>query len=348
MTAIRVTGLRKTYGAGPPALDGVELDARPGELVTLLGPSGCGKTTTLRCIAGFITPDAGDVLADGASILALPLQKRNFGVVFQNYALFPHLTVFQNVAYGLEVRRVGRAETQRRVAEALDVVGLRGFDARLPRALSGGQQQRVALARALVIRPRLLLLDEPLANLDARLRTEMCQLIRSVQQTEGITAFYVTHDQAEAMAISDRVAVMEHGRVAQFATPWDIYRHPVSAYVARFTGAASCLPVTVAASEGAGRYAVRAGDATLVASGPDGLAAGTPALLMLRPEAVSLADAGLPATVRSSAFTGPSQLCETETQGHRIDLIAPAGLALATGVCVHLRVDPEQAWLMPA
>ncbi len=347
MTAIRVAGLRKTYG-GAPALDGVELDARPGELVSLLGPSGCGKTTTLRCIAGFIAPDAGDILADGASILSLPLQKRNFGVVFQNYALFPHLTVAQNVAYGLEVRRVPRAETQRRVADALDVVGLRGLEGRLPRALSGGQQQRVALARALVIRPRLLLLDEPLANLDARLRTEMCQLIRRVQQTEGITAFYVTHDQAEAMAISDRVAVMEHGRVAQFATPWDIYRHPVSAYVARFTGEASCLSVTVAERCDSGRYRVRLGEAMAEASGPPDLPAGATALLMVRPEAVSLADSGVPATVRSCAFTGPSQLCETDAQGQRLDVIAPAGLALAADARVHLRIDAAQAWLMRA
>jgi ABC-type Fe3+/spermidine/putrescine transport system ATPase subunit len=325
----------------------VDLDARPGELVSLLGPSGCGKTTTLRCIAGFIAPDAGDILADETSILSLPLQKRNFGVVFQNYALFPHLTVAQNVAYGLEVRRVSRAETQRRVADALDVVGLRGLETRLPRALSGGQQQRVALARALVIRPRLLLLDEPLANLDARLRTEMCQLIRHVQQTEGITAFYVTHDQAEAMALSDRVAVMQHGRVAQFATPRDIYRRPVSAYVARFTGEASCLSVTVA--EGAdGRYAVRLGDTTTGAAGPPGLTSGAAALLMVRPEAVSIADAGLPATVRSSAFTGPSQSCETDVLGQRLDLIAPPGLKLPAGACVHLRIDPDQAWLIPA
>ncbi len=315
--------------------------------MSLLGPSGCGKTTTLRCIAGFIAPDAGDILADETSILSLPLQKRNFGVVFQNYALFPHLTVAQNVAYGLEVRRVSRAETQRRVVDALEVVGLRGLEGRLPRALSGGQQQRVALARALVIRPRLLLLDEPLANLDARLRTEMCKLIRHIQQAEGITAFYVTHDQAEAMALSDRVAVMQHGRVAQFATPRDIYRRPVSAYVARFTGEASCLSVTVA--EGAeGRYEVRLGDATAAAVGPPGLAPGAAALLMVRPEAVSLAESGLPATVRSSAFTGPSQFCETDVLGQRLHLVAPPGLSLPAGACLRLRIDPDEAWLMPA
>ncbi|MBU8539389.1 ABC transporter ATP-binding protein [Falsiroseomonas tokyonensis] len=347
MTQVDIAGLTKRYG-GTLALDGVALQARDGELVSLLGPSGCGKTTTLRCIAGFLTPDGGEIRVDGQDIVALPPQKRDFGVVFQNYALFPHLTVFQNVAYGLQVRRIAPAEQQKRVAEALALVRLTGLESRLPRALSGGQQQRVALARALVIRPRLLLLDEPLANLDARLRDEVRWLIREVQQQAGITAFYVTHDQAEAMALSDRVAVMKGGRVVQFATPREIYQRPAEAYVARFTGEANMLPARPAQRLAEGLWRVAIGETVLEVPGATTLAEGASALLMLRPEALSLAPTGVPARVLAAAFLGASQQCDVAlADGTRLRLQASPHLAVAPGDAVHLAVDAAHAWLMP-
>ncbi len=345
MAQVDVVGLRKAY-AGTVALDGVSLQAKEGELVSLLGPSGCGKTTTLRCIAGFLDPDGGDILVDGASVVGLPPQKRDFGVVFQNYALFPHLTVFDNVAYGLSVRRVPGAEVKQRVADALAMVRLEGFEARLPRALSGGQQQRVALARALVIRPRLLLLDEPLANLDARLRDEVRWLIREVQQQAGITTFYVTHDQAEAMALSDRIAVMKSGRVAQFATPREIYQRPAEPYVARFTGEANFLPVHVTDVLGDGLLRVEVAGATLVVPGAQ--KAGAKALLAVRPEALSLADAGIPARVIASAFLGAAQQCDVVlADGTRLRLSVSPHAMVPPGTPVTLAVDAAHVWAMP-
>ncbi|SFK25345.1 ABC transporter ATP-binding protein [Falsiroseomonas stagni] len=351
MTQIDVVGLTKRYGT-TLALDGVSLQAREGELVSLLGPSGCGKTTTLRCMAGFMDPDAGDILVDGTSVTRLPPQKRNFGVVFQNYALFPHLSVFDNVAYGLAVRRLPKAEQRARVADALAMVRLQGLEDRLPRALSGGQQQRVALARALVIRPRLLLLDEPLANLDARLREEVRWLIRDVQQQSRITAFYVTHDQAEAMALSDRIAVMKAGRVAQFATPREIYQRPAEAYVARFTGDANIIPARPRDRTADGGFHVPFGGVMLPVPGVDGIRPGDPAMLMLRPEALSLIDPGaegvIPALVLGTAFLGAALACEVSlADGTRLRLQASPHAPVQPGMTVGLRVDTAHAWLMP-
>ena len=346
MTTVEITGLRKQY-AGVGALNGVDLAAVSGELVTLLGPSGCGKTTTLRCIAGFLDPDAGDILVDGRSMRGVKLRHRNFGVVFQNYALFPHLTVAENVGYGLRVRRTPLPERALRVGEALAMVGLEPFADRLPRTLSGGQQQRVALARALVIRPLLLLLDEPLANLDARLRQEMRALIRWVQQDSGITTFYVTHDQAEAMAISDRVAVMERGRVAQFATPRDIYQRPVSHYVASFTGEACELSVVIAAADREGCYRVVLDSVEVLVSGPPGLRPGAAHKLMLRPEAVTVAETGLRATVVTSTFLGAVQQCDVRIGPATIALLADPNRRIACGDHIHLQVDPALGWLLP-
>jgi iron(III) transport system ATP-binding protein len=346
MTTVAITGLRKHY-AGVGALNGVDLAASPGELVTLLGPSGCGKTTTLRCIAGFLDPDEGDILVDGRSVRGVKLRHRGFGVVFQNYALFPHMTVEENVSYGLRVRRTARPERALRVTDALAMVGLEPFANRLPRTLSGGQQQRVALARALVIRPLLLLLDEPLANLDARLRQEMRALIRRVQKESGITTFYVTHDQAEAMAISDRVAVMERGRVAQFATPRDIYQRPVSHYVASFTGDAAEFPVRIVAAAGEGQYRVAVAGVETTVSGPAGLAPAALHKLMVRPEAVSIAEAGIPGIVHSTTFLGASQHCEVQVGGAAIALLAEPNRCVQPGEAVHLRIDPAFGWLLP-
>ena len=232
------------------AVDDLSFSVERGEFVSILGPSGCGKTTTLRMIAGFEPPDAGRILIDGRDVTTIPPQKRDIGLVFQNYALFPHMTVSQNVAFGLEMRGIDRAESTRIVAATLELVRLDQLGGRYPNQLSGGQQQRVALARALAIRPRLLLLDEPLSNLDAKLRDEMRDEIRRIQRDVGITAIFVTHDQAEAFALADRVAVMDRGRLQQIADPVSIYEAPANATVSSFIGHANVFKGTIAAVDG--------------------------------------------------------------------------------------------------
>jgi len=350
MSSVEISALRKRYGEAV-ALDEVSLTAQQGELVTLLGPSGCGKTTALRCIAGFIAPDGGDIFADGVSILTTPSSKRDFGVVFQNYALFPHLSVAENVGYGLLFRKCSKDERQRRVAEVLDQVQLGGLEHRLPRELSGGQQQRVALARALVIQPRLLLLDEPLANLDARLRDDVRWLIRDVQQASRTTAFYVTHDQAEAMAISDKIAVMKNGRVAQFASPREIYQRPVERYVASFTGEANFLGVQVEQELCPGRFRVRAGSAALDVKGAGPFAAGSKAVLLARPESLAIVPDGagqLQGRVTKSVFLGAVQHCEVVlSDATSVRLGVPPDRSLPADGTVAVKLDVERTWLMP-
>jgi putative spermidine/putrescine transport system ATP-binding protein len=270
--ALTLQGLTKHFGPQAVVRD-VTLEVEQGELIVLLGPSGCGKTTTLRMIAGFVAPTGGDIHLDGRSIAALPPHRREMGIVFQSYALFPHLTVARNVAFGLEMRRMAAAEAASRVAEMLRLVKLESLAARLPRELSGGQQQRVALARALAIHPRLLLLDEPLSNLDAALRQEMAREIRILQRAGGITTIMVTHDQTEAMALADRLVVMHEGRVQQIGAPEAIHAHPANPFVARFIGGSNILAGRMDAGRRltlpdgteltlAGRYA-GSGDATL-------------------------------------------------------------------------------------
>ena len=249
MTAsgLAVRGLTKRFGADittPPAVADVSFDVAPGEFFTMLGPSGCGKTTTLRMIAGLEAATAGEIIMDGRDYRTVPAQQRNVGMVFQSYALFPHLSVFENVAYGLRVRGKPAAEIDRSVGETLRLLALETLAGRRPADLSGGQQQRVSLARALVYRPAMLLLDEPLANLDAKLRVQMRDEIRRVQRALGITVLYVTHDQEEAMAVSDRIAVFNHGRLMQVAPPAEIYVSPTSLFVADFIGKSNFLPVS--------------------------------------------------------------------------------------------------------
>ncbi|MDO8732747.1 MAG: ABC transporter ATP-binding protein [Actinomycetota bacterium] len=242
--------LTLAYG-GQVAVERLNLSVREGELLALLGPSGCGKTTTMRAIAGLLTPQQGRILLDGQDITRLPPNQREVGLVFQSYALFPHLSVFENVAFGLRLRNVTGDEMKRRAMEAIDMVGLNGFERRLPRELSGGQQQRVALARSVVVRPRLLLLDEPLSNLDARLRLEMRSELQRLQRELGVTMMYVTHDQVEALALADRVVVMRAGRIAQQGPPADIYERPTSAFVAQFVGIENVFRVNSEGLKGA-------------------------------------------------------------------------------------------------
>ena len=236
MPYLEIRNLTVSYETNKPTLKQFSLEVEQGELVSLLGPSGCGKTTTLRSVAGFIQPEAGQIVINGRDYTRLPPNQRDIGLVFQSYALFPHLTVFYNVAFGLRMRRIQKKEVYSRVSNALEMVGLQAFADRRPAQLSGGQQQRVALARATVIEPQVLLLDEPLSNLDAGLRVDMRQEIRRLQQQLGITTLYVTHDQVEAMSISDRVVVMNRGAIEQTGTPESIFAAPETAFVADFMG----------------------------------------------------------------------------------------------------------------
>ena len=291
------------------AVHNVSLDIAPGTFVTLLGPSGCGKTTTLRMIAGFESPDEGDIFLGGQAINALTPNKRDTAMVFQSYALFPHYNVFDNVAYGLRLRKVPKDEIQRRVTEILSLVELSGMEARMTNQLSGGQQQRVALARALVVEPGVLLFDEPLSNLDAKLRVQMRTEIRRIQQKLGITAIYVTHDQSEAMSISDNIILMRGGVIAQMGTPMEIYYHPNSEFVADFIGECNFLTGTVRGVTPSETVIDIDGRPVTVATWETRQASpGDQAEIVLRPEAIQIADQGmLPCKVELSCFMGSYQ-----------------------------------------
>jgi spermidine/putrescine ABC transporter ATP-binding subunit len=276
----------KRYG-NELAVDHLGLEVRAGELLTLLGPSGCGKTTTLNMIAGFLEPDSGSIMLGGRDVSHLPPDKRNSAMVFQQYALFPHMTVAANVAFGLRMRKVGRDERARRVAESLEIVGLTGLGQRYPRQLSGGQQQRVALARATVIRPTVLLLDEPLSNLDLKLREQLRLEIRQLQQKVGITTVFVTHDQTEALVLSDRIAVMNGGRIEQLGRPAEIYGRPANAFVAGFVGQSNILAADIDRATDTSATVRLAGGQELAVSLPRaGVGAGQRVRVLIRPEAL--------------------------------------------------------------
>jgi spermidine/putrescine ABC transporter ATP-binding subunit len=285
-TDVELRHIAKSFAAGMAAVDDLSLELESGELISLLGPSGCGKTTTLRIIGGFISPDAGRVFLKGRDVTDLPPEKRDVGMVFQSYALFPHMTVARNVSYGLRMRRIPAAEANRRVAEALELVRLTGLADRYPAQLSGGQQQRVALARAIVIRPSVLLLDEPLSNLDAKLRQGMRFEIRQLQRRLGITTLFVTHDQEEALTLSDRVAVMNQGRIAQIGTPQDIYRNPRSLFIAEFIGEVNLIEGVIAFADTCGiKLTMAAGWEAFASAGAD-VNVGSRAVIAVRPENV--------------------------------------------------------------
>ena len=317
-TVLRLEGIAKRYGA-VTALGPVDIDVHKGELLTLLGPSGCGKTTTLHIIAGLTTPSDGRLLLAGRDITALAPPYRDIGLVFQNYALFPHKTIAENVGFGLRMRKVAKPDIVARVRRMLDMVGLPGVEERYPHQLSGGQRQRVALARALVIQPSILLLDEPLSNLDALLRKRMRLELREVQQRVGITTVFVTHDQDEAFEMSDRVVLMNAGRIEQIGSPEDLYDRPQTRFAAEFIGEASLNE---------GRIVESAGDEVVVAVGAlriaaravgSGMAPGAPAILMTRPERIELTlapdNAAAPMLVSKRVFQGDRILFELSSEG---------------------------------
>ncbi len=355
MAQLELQGLRRTY-AGINAVDGVSLHLAAGSLVALLGPSGCGKSTTLRMIAGLEQPDAGRILVAGQDVTHLPPWSRRMGVVFQSYALFPHMTVEANVGFGLRMQGVGTSERLRRSRAALDLVGLSDHAGKKPRQLSGGQQQRVALARALAIEPTLLLLDEPLSALDAKLRDELRVEMRILQRRLGATAVFVTHDQAEALAMADQVAVMERGRIAQLGTPEDVFERPATAFVATFVGRSARLPGTAH------------GTTTRCGPGSHGSTLHTatphhgPVTLFIRPHRIRLLAPGAPAldgfpnvldgTIASIDYTGATVELVLDTPAGRvpIDLPAddPAWRTLTPGAPARAGWEPSHTMAFPA
>jgi spermidine/putrescine ABC transporter ATP-binding subunit len=339
-TVVELTGISKRYGA-VTALEAVDLAVYEGELLSLLGPSGCGKTTTLNVIAGFTAPDAGRVVIGGDDVTAEPAWRRGLGVVFQSYALFPHMSVADNVAFGLRERGVGKMEIAERVREALTLVRLPGGAQLRPHQLSGGMQQRVALARALVIRPRVLLLDEPLAALDRKLREEMRAELRDIQRTVGITTVFVTHDQHEALGLSDRIAVMSAGRIEQLGPPREVYERPATRFVADFIGASSVLE-----GRALDRETVElAGGVRLRVALREGPAPGRAVRLLVRPERVELGGAGtnaLAARVASVMYLGDH--CEVRLElagGHRLLATLRGHVSLSPDEAVTVRVAPD-------
>lgn len=303
MSAIDIAGVSRLFGE-TTALAGVDLTIRDGEFFSLLGPSGCGKTTLLNIVAGFLAPTTGTVRIGGRDITALPPYRRDIGMVFQNYALFPHLSVADNVAYGLSVRKRPAAESRRRVEEVLNLVKLNHLADRMPHQLSGGQQQRVAIARALAVEPQVLLLDEPLSNLDAKLRKEMQSELRSLQRRVGITTVLVTHDQEEALSLSDRIGILGAGHLQQIGSPLELYRRPANRFVAEFVGQANLLDATPSADGTAYDVATH----HVVAGTPlrlhTGASADTRALLMLRPERIRVERTGAQAAVGAAEGSG--------------------------------------------
>ena len=357
--AVELRNVVKRYGQ-VAAVDNVSLDVRQGEFVSLLGPSGCGKTTSLRAIAGFVEPDEGCILIDGRDVSDLPPERRDIGMVFQNYALFPHMTVFDNVAYGPRRRKMPKPRIDERVARALELVALSGFEQRYPRQLSGGQQQRVALARAVVIEPRVLLLDEPLSNLDAKLRKTMQIEVRVLQQRLGMTAIYVTHDQEEALTLSDRIVVMDRGKVMQIGTPHEIYERPANAFVVSFIGSVNVLGGRVTEVDGDTLATlVTPGGLTLRARVTRPVRVGEALSVAVRPEKIQLlngrtdgASDALRGTVEHLVYTGSTTTYYVVLAGGERVTVEEQNLLGPTrhraGDDIGVRMPPDNLFVMPS
>jgi spermidine/putrescine ABC transporter ATP-binding subunit len=355
MSEVIFENVEKSYG-GHPVVRGVDMTIRQGEFLTLLGPSGCGKTTCLRMIAGFVTPSRGRIVMAGRDVTKLPPYRRNTGMVFQSYALFPHKTVAENIAFGLEVRRIPRSERRARVTEALRLVRLESFADRYPAELSGGQRQRVALARAVVIKPDVLLLDEPLAALDLKLREELQSEIKRVQSSLAITTLFVTHDQSEALSMSDRVAVMQDGRIVQVDSPDILYERPLTRYVANFVGRTNLIKVIVRSRQN-GVYRVEAcGGAArmfdVISNANTDVKIGDHCLLGTRPEHFHIGSThtnGTHATVRAVTYLGSIRHIEAEgSAGEQFTIVARAGDSIpARGQNIVISWRPESCFLLP-
>ena len=361
MTAeLRVERLVKAFGSGRPAVDNVSFTAQAGEIVVLLGPSGCGKTTTLRCVAGLEHPTAGEILIGGTLVSApergvlMPPRHRNIGMVFQSYAVWPHMTVWQNVAYPLRSRGEGRETTDAKVKEALELVGLGEYAQRPATSLSGGQMQRVALARSIIYHPQLLLLDEPLSNLDAKLRLRLRDDLRRIIKKTGITALYVTHDQSEAVVLGDRIGVMRDGKLLQLASADEIYNRPADLFVAGFMGASNVLPGRVVVRNGEyGTVELGAGNRVVAQMAPN-LATGAAVKLALRPENVRCGREGdgtnqFPAKVVACRFEGVHTVYTLATLGGQIEVLE-LGTSARHGVdsTIDITVPPSSCWAYSA
>lgn len=347
MTQVQLSAVRKQFGSFV-AIENIDLDIASGELVALLGPSGCGKTTTLRMIAGLEKPSSGAILFDGKDVSEQPVQDRNVGMVFQRYALFPHMSVEKNVAFGLSVRGVPKAEIAQRLDEILDVVQLTQFRSRFPAQLSGGQMQRVAIARTLITKPTVLMMDEPLANLDTKLRGEMRRFIRDLQQRFGITTIFVTHDQIEAIELADRVAVIFDGHLAQYNTPDKIYQQPSTLDVADFMGATNIYPGTMQ-----GNTAVQTALGTIQTAPRDDVRSDDKVNVMLRAESIDLLTsapaAGLPCLagrVTGRDFFGASVTYTIACADQTITVTEHARRMVDVGADVWLSIAPDRVWLI--
>lgn len=361
MSGVSIRGLQRRFGSSL-AVDGLDLEIQPGEFLTILGPSGCGKTTTLRMIAGLDRSDGGRialgdrVVDETTSGIFVAPERRSIGMVFQSYAIWPHMTVFDNVAYPLVVRRRPRAEIQKRVMESLRIVNLERFADRPAPALSGGQQQRVAIARAIVFEPAVLLMDEPLSNLDARLRDAMRLELRALQQRLGITTVYVTHDQDEAMSLSDRIVVMEAGKILQLSAPEQLYRQPATSAVANFLGAPNVVEVTVETVEPAAHdlisMRVMRNGTTMQAHAASGINAGESASLVIRPEAIRLspaAEAGVEGwcgMILQNSFRGARRTLLVDSPVGTLHVDAPGGMTLKIGDRVSISFEQDGLWVV--
>jgi iron(III) transport system ATP-binding protein len=358
---LELKNLSKVFGQGKEqvtAVDSIDLAINPGEFITFLGPSGCGKTTTLRMIAGFETPSQGSILLDGQDVSSLSPDKRPMGMVFQSYALFPHMSVYQNVAYGPRIKKLPAQQVKEDVSAVLDSMSLSSMANRSPNQLSGGQQQRVALARAMVMQPKVLLFDEPLSNLDAKLRAQMRIEIREVQQRLGITSIFVTHDQDEAMSISDRIVVMRNSKIEQVGIPAEIYLRPASVFVADFIGISNFLTVDGVSSAGAGKAKVNVLGRTIeVPAHQDALS--KESILLVRPESISVK----PAQAGNASISGTQgQVKQVVFYGQHVEYRIQSQVGIITAVVsdpifseivpvgeyAEFAFDPERSWLLPA